>query len=84
MIVSGDLNLTCYSSGFGDFARAGGLHDTMRGQGLQPTWPTQWPWFMRIPIDHCLVSPELGVRSRRLGGDIASDHMPVLVDLVVP
>ena len=39
---------------------------------------------MRIPIDHLLASCSIGVRDRRIGRDVGSDHLPVVVDLVVP
>jgi endonuclease/exonuclease/phosphatase family metal-dependent hydrolase len=39
---------------------------------------------MRIPIDHMLVSCSIGVASRRIERDVGSDHLPVVVDLVIP
>jgi len=78
----GDLNVTPWSPYFGRLLRASGLRDTGAGCGLQPTWPARvvplW-----IPIDHCLVSPELGVIRRRTGRYIGSDHYPLVVDLAV-
>jgi endonuclease/exonuclease/phosphatase (EEP) superfamily protein YafD len=34
--------------------------------------------FLGIPIDHCLVSPSLTVRSHRRLQNFGSDHWPVL------
>lgn len=60
-----------------------GLIDTLRGRGYQPTWPGHFVplW---IPLDHCLVSPDLTVLDRRVGPHVGSDHRPVIVDLAFP
>jgi len=56
------------------------LKDSSLGWGIQPTWPAMFlP--LRIPIDHCLVSPDLKIVRRKIGRDIGSDHLPLLVDL---
>jgi endonuclease/exonuclease/phosphatase (EEP) superfamily protein YafD len=60
-----------------------GLCDTRAGFGLQASFPA-WSAVMRIPIDHVLASCSIGVRDRWIGPDIGSDHLPVLIDLVVP
>jgi endonuclease/exonuclease/phosphatase (EEP) superfamily protein YafD len=79
-IVLGDLNTTPWSPYFQRLLRDSGLVDTARGAGIRGTWPVGLPW-MRIPIDHCLVSPELRVADRRRGPAVGSDHYPVIVDL---
>jgi endonuclease/exonuclease/phosphatase (EEP) superfamily protein YafD len=83
LVVFGDLNASPWSRDFRWFRRRMRLVDTRRGFGPQRTWPAN-SWLLRIPIDHCLVSPSIGVRSRRLGPNVGSDHLPVIVDLVVP
>jgi endonuclease/exonuclease/phosphatase family metal-dependent hydrolase len=35
-------------------------------------------------LDHCMVHPSIGVRAVRLGPNIQSDHLPLIVDLTVP
>jgi endonuclease/exonuclease/phosphatase (EEP) superfamily protein YafD len=56
------------------------LRDTRAGFGIQASWPTQIPP-LGIPLDHCLVSPELVVLDRRLGPAVGSDHRPVILEL---
>jgi endonuclease/exonuclease/phosphatase (EEP) superfamily protein YafD len=83
VIVMGDLNATPWSRPFRDFMSASGLCDTRAGFGLQASFPASSA-LLRIPIDHVLVSCSIGVRSRLIERDVGSDHLPVLVDLVVP
>lgn len=78
--VCGDFNLTPYSPEFTGFVRRTGLRDSRAGRGPGFTWPTSLP-ILGIPIDHCLVSPEVGVaRFRRLPA-FGSDHYPIAVEL---
>lgn len=83
-VLCGDLNVTPWTPYFVDVLRESGLLDARRGRGIQPTWPSFLPALARIPIDHCLVSPDLGVRDFRYGRDIGSDHRPVLLTVAVP
>jgi endonuclease/exonuclease/phosphatase (EEP) superfamily protein YafD len=83
VILVGTLNATPWSPHFRDLLRRANLVDSSIGYGLQPTWPAS-PWPFRIPIDHCLVSPSIRVIDRQLGNRVGSDHLPLIVDLVVP
>lgn len=82
-IVLGDLNVTPWSPYFADLLRDSGLKDTSRGRGRFGSWPATLP-LGRIALDHCLVSPSLGVLDKRLGPNVGSDHLPVVVDLQLP
>ncbi len=82
-VIVGDLNTTSWSPCFGELEEGSGLRDSRRGFGVQPSWPAGLPWLW-VPIDHCLVSPDVGVISREVGPDIGSDHYPVLVELSLP
>lgn len=82
VILLGDLNASPWSPYFRDLLAKSGLRDTRAGYGLQPTWPVGFPPFW-IPIDHCLVSPNVIVHNRTIGPDIGSDHYPVLVDFSI-
>lgn len=80
VVVIGDLNVTPWSPYFHDLLRAGRLRDSRQGFGVQPSWPVIFlP--MLIPIDHCLVSDGIAVRSRRIGPSVGSDHFPVIVEV---
>jgi endonuclease/exonuclease/phosphatase (EEP) superfamily protein YafD len=84
-ILVGDFNTSLWSPYYAQLIRQTDLHDARQGFGLLPTWPA----FMRlpllmIPIDHCLVSPDISVIKMRTGRNIGSDHLPLIVDMVIP
>ncbi len=80
-IVAGDLNATPWSWSFRNLVSAGNLRNSQVGFGFQATYSAEWHHLRRIPIDHVLHSEALGVRDRRLGPTLGSDHFPVVVDL---
>jgi endonuclease/exonuclease/phosphatase (EEP) superfamily protein YafD len=82
-LLLGDLNTTPWSPAFARLLARSGLCDTRAGFGLQATFPAS-PAVARIPIDHVLASCTVGVRDRRIGADVGSDHLPVVIDLVLP
>lgn len=82
-IVIGDLNATPWSPYFRELLRASGLRNTSQGRGLYGSWPAVLP-VGRIPLDHCLVSPNLHVVDKQLGPQVGSDHLPVVIDLQIP
>jgi endonuclease/exonuclease/phosphatase (EEP) superfamily protein YafD len=82
-LLIGDLNTSPWSPAYRRVVQTTGLRDARRGFGLWPTWPADWPW-LAVPIDHCLVSPELTVVHVRTGPAIGSDHLPLIVELQVP
>lgn len=96
IILIGDLNTTMWSPYYNQLKRKTGLVNGRQGFGILPTWPAPTPYtstssllaffkpFLWIPIDHCLVSPEIGVRSLRTGANIDSDHLPLVVDVFIP
>jgi endonuclease/exonuclease/phosphatase (EEP) superfamily protein YafD len=81
-LLIGDLNATPWSYPFRRLLKRSGLQDSGRGYGIQPTWPNFNP-LLRIPIDHCLHSPDIVITSRRVGEDVASDHYPLIIDFAV-
>ena len=77
-LVLGDLNTTPWNHAFKRFISRGGLKNS------SPTWTGTWPahfFPLRIPLDHCLTSKGLSVRSKEIGPAIGSDHAPILVQL---
>ena len=83
-IVMGDLNMTPWSPYYTRLVQETGLVDARRGFGLLPTWPTPLViGSVGIPIDHCLISPELQVVGIRTGPSVHSDHLPLIVDLAL-
>jgi endonuclease/exonuclease/phosphatase (EEP) superfamily protein YafD len=84
-MLMGDLNTTMWSPYFHELETQAGLRNARDGFGILPTWPQkgQWPMF-RIPLDHCLVSPEIRVEAFRVGSNIGSDHLPIIVDVTIP
>lgn len=85
LVVAGDLNAvesspviqTLLGSGLRDaFSSAGRGYGHTHGHSLRPRHD-----FLRI--DHILVSPEVGVMDSFVGQSNASDHRPVIADLVL-
>ncbi len=79
-VLLGDFNCTPWSPLFRDLLAATGLRDSARGFDLSPTWASRWLPF-GLKIDHVLVGSAIAVASHRVGGDVGSDHYPVVVDL---
>lgn len=82
-VIVGDLNATPWSRAFARLRGKTGACDTRAGFGVQTSFPAD-SWLLRIPIDHVLVACSIGVRDRRIGPDVGSDHLPVIADLLVP
>ena len=80
LVVVGDFNNTPWSASFHAFLAVSGLHDSAQGRGPLLTWPTGAP-LMRIPIDQCFYSDCVQILSKRLGTDIGSDHLPLIIDV---
>ena len=83
VLVAGDLNTAMWSPYYKRMERDSGLVNARKGFGVVATWPSFYPIF-RIPIDHCLISPEIEVVDFRRGPAIGSDHLPLAVDVHVP
>jgi endonuclease/exonuclease/phosphatase (EEP) superfamily protein YafD len=55
-----------------------------KGFGLLPTWTTgNRVAPLKLPVDHCLVSPDLTVLGVEHGPALGSDHLPLVVRLAV-
>lgn len=82
LIIMGDLNCTPWSHHFKNLIKTSGLKNSMKGFGIQPTWPAHF-LLLGVPIDHLLHSKDIFIRSRRTGPDISSDHLPLIVDFSI-
>lgn len=82
-VVLGDCNATPWNRAFTELLATTGLLDG-GGDGFQPTWPTNLPWVLRVPIDHVLVRGGVKVAATSVDGDFGSDHAPLFADLRVP
>lgn len=82
-IVAGDLNFPFHSQQSDVFRHARLAHvDDRAGWGLR------WSWMplSTLPvtrIDHAFVSPQFAVADSRVLGRVRSDHLPIVVDLVL-
>ena len=79
-ILLGDFNCTPWSPALRDLIAATGLRDSAYGFGPQPTWLSRWlP--LGIKIDHIPIGDGIAATSHAVGGDVGSDHYPVVADL---
>lgn len=96
VIMIGDFNTTMWSQYYKKFVSDTGLRNASQGFGIIPTWPREAAysvysrlpspilWLLSIPIDQCLISPEIQVLKIRSGVNVGSDHLPLIADLLVP
>ncbi len=53
----------------------------MQGLRIQGTWPSFIPFFLRIPLDHLLVSDNIHIIKQEVGPPVGSDHLPILTKI---
>lgn len=76
LIVAGDFNAAPWSSIMRRLLELSGLR---LDYGYRPSWPV-WLPRLGLPIDHVLISGELGIVSARVHGEaFGSNHFPVVV-----
>lgn len=82
-VVLGDCNATPWNDAFRSLLASADLRSARDGSWL-PTWTTSFPWPLRIPIDHVLVSAGIGVAACDAGPEFGSDHLPLSAVLRLP
>lgn len=82
-LLLGDLNVTPWSPYYRRLVQGTNLSNGRIGFGIQPTWPVDLPALLRLPLDHVLISPGLGVQSLSTGPQLGSDHLPLIFKLVL-
>jgi len=83
VIVAGDFNCSPQSRWNREFRALSSLRPWCRvwGGGTWPSW--MWPG-VALPIDRVWTTPDVRVRSIRVGPRFKSDHRPIVVVLDVP
>lgn len=83
-LVLGDFNTSMWSPFYQALESQTGLANCRLGFGVLPSWPAQLPTWARIPIDQCLISPNLHIKEIFLGNNIGSDHLPLIITVMIP
>lgn len=86
-IMLGDFNTPPWSFLFRDVNATAALRDaggTLRQATRQPMLLAPHLAWLGAPVDHVLVSPDIGVSSFAVGPYVHSDHLPVIADLLLP
>ncbi|MCC7038366.1 MAG: endonuclease/exonuclease/phosphatase family protein [Alphaproteobacteria bacterium] len=84
LVILGDFNATPYCAAYKQLVNALGLANARDGFGVYPSWPTFLPTpFLRIPIDHVLVSSTIAVHNFGTATQIGSDHLPTVTEISI-
>lgn len=78
VIVMGDFNSAPWSRLQREFRTATGLDNAA---GWDFTWPSSFPWMLRLPLDHVLTRGHLVVTQFAAGPETDSDHRPVIAEI---
>ncbi len=82
-VLAGDLNISPWSLQFQELLKKAALKDSQVSFGVQASWPVGL-FYLRIPIDHFLLSKDLIVLKREIGPDVGSDHFPLWLEIAAP
>lgn len=79
--VVGDFNAGPFSYPYRRLRAETGLRDSIRGFGLENSYPVAASPILRVSIDHLLYSEGIAIINRTLGPALGSDHFPLVIDL---
>jgi endonuclease/exonuclease/phosphatase (EEP) superfamily protein YafD len=82
-IVVGDFQSSPWSHTFQSLLADGHLVDSLKGFGIQTTWPANRWAFFRLPFDNLVHSAELTTVDRYLGPMFGTEHRPIVVKLAM-
>ena len=81
IVLAGDFNTTTYSPWFHQLLEESSLKESRAS--FPGTWPTWLPTFLRLPIDHILVSNQINVHQSKILPQTNSDHLPILLEFTI-
>lgn len=81
ILIGGDFNMPTESRIFRFLARSYRIAYDEAGWGYGYTKPSRPPW---IRIDHVIGTAEWFFKSARVGADVGSDHLPLIVEAILP
>jgi endonuclease/exonuclease/phosphatase (EEP) superfamily protein YafD len=80
-VVVGDFESTSWSHTFRTLLADGDLVDSLKGYGIQTTWPADRWAFLRLPFDHLVHTADLTTVDRFTGPELGVEHRPIVVKL---
>lgn len=86
-VLIGDWNLSPWSSHFVSFLERFDLGTAFESSIPQTTrffFDYRLRWFLGAIVDHVAISEDLDISEVKLGPDIGSDHVPLVVDILMP
>lgn len=81
LIVAGDFNASQWSYALGNLRATTATIDAEKGFGFRKSWRLN-P-FLKLPIDHVMVSKDLEILNFQHGSHGGSDHDPLIVDIAL-
>lgn len=86
-IMIGDWNTSPLSNHFENLLQQAGMR--VRFPAVVPVitryfYDYRFRWILGSAVDHAAVSDEVTIRNVAIGGDVGSDHVPLIVDIAIP
>ncbi|SUB01999.1 Uncharacterized protein conserved in bacteria [Pannonibacter phragmitetus] len=86
-IMIGDWNTSPLSNHFENLLQQAGMR--VRFPAVVPVitryfYDYRFRWILGSAVDHAAVSDKVTIRNVAIGGDVGSDHVPLIVDIAIP